>query len=74
MNATAPSARAAPAPASRPTRFPPTRSRSYIRKPANVMPPYVEKVLGDQDVRDMQAYLASIPQPPPLKDIRLLAP
>ena len=33
------------------------------------MPPYVEKVLGDQDVRDIYAYLATIPQPPPLKDI-----
>ena len=47
---------------------------AYIRKPANVMPPYVEKVLGDSDVRDIQAYLASIPQPKPLKDIPLLAP
>jgi mono/diheme cytochrome c family protein len=46
----------------------------YIRKPADVMPPYVEKVLDDQAVRDVQAYLASIPQPPPVKDIRLLAP
>jgi mono/diheme cytochrome c family protein len=47
---------------------------AYIRKPTNVMPPYVESVAGDQDVRDMQAYLASIPQPRPLKDIPLLAP
>jgi mono/diheme cytochrome c family protein len=46
----------------------------YIRKPTAVMPPYVEKVAGDQDVQDIQAYLASIPQPPPLKDIPLLAP
>jgi mono/diheme cytochrome c family protein len=46
----------------------------YIRQPVDLMPPYVEKVLGDQDVRDLQAYLAGIPQPAPLKDIRLLAP
>jgi mono/diheme cytochrome c family protein len=46
---------------------------SYIRKPANVMPPYVGKVLNDQDVRDIQAYLASIKPPKPLKDIPLLA-
>jgi len=46
----------------------------YIRKPADVMPPYAEKVLDDQAVRDLQAYLASVPQPPSLKDIRLLAP
>jgi mono/diheme cytochrome c family protein len=47
---------------------------SYVRKPANVMPPYVEKVLNDQDVRDIQAYLVSIKPPKPLKDIPLLAP
>jgi mono/diheme cytochrome c family protein len=45
---------------------------SYIRKPANVMPPYVEKVLSDQGVRDIQAYLASIKPPKPVKDIPLL--
>jgi mono/diheme cytochrome c family protein len=46
---------------------------SSIRKPVNVMPPYVEKVVNDQDVRDIQAYLASIKPPKPLKDIPLLA-
>jgi mono/diheme cytochrome c family protein len=46
----------------------------YIRKPAEVMPPYVEKVFDDQAVRDVQAYLASIPPPSQVKDIRLLAP
>lgn len=46
----------------------------YIRKPANVMPPYAQTVVGDQDVRDIQAYLASIPRPPPLTDIPMLAP
>jgi ubiquinol-cytochrome c reductase cytochrome c subunit len=46
----------------------------YIRKPAAVMPPYVEKVVSDQDVRDIQAYLASINRPPLFKDIKLLAP
>jgi ubiquinol-cytochrome c reductase cytochrome c subunit len=47
---------------------------AYIRKPANVMPPYTASVLGDSDVRDIQAYLATIPQPKPFKDIPLLAP
>ena len=46
----------------------------YIRNPTNVMPPYVEKVLGDQDVRDIHAYLASIPPPPARKDVPLLNP
>ncbi|HET6307944.1 MAG TPA: cytochrome c [Rhodopila sp.] len=46
---------------------------SYIRTPANVMPPYVEKVLDDQDVRDIHAYLTGIKPPRPVKDIPLLA-
>jgi len=45
----------------------------YIRHPAAVMPPYVETLVGDADVRDIQAYLASLPQPKPLNDIPLLA-
>lgn len=44
----------------------------YIRNPANVMPPYVQSVLGDADVGDIHAYLASIKPPPKLQDIPLL--
>lgn len=43
-----------------------------LRRPINVMPAYAETVLSDRDVADIHAYLASVPQPPPLKDIPLL--
>ena len=42
---------------------------AYIRNPAGEMPPYASKVVSDADVRDIRAYLASIPQPPAVKDI-----
>lgn len=44
----------------------------YIRNPADVMPPYIEKVLDNRDVSDIRAYLASIPPSPQLKEIPLL--
>jgi mono/diheme cytochrome c family protein len=62
------------APRLAPDPFPATALSAYIRKPAGVMPPYAQTVLGDQDAADIQAYLASIPQPAALKDIPLLAP
>jgi mono/diheme cytochrome c family protein len=43
-----------------------------LRKPLNQMPAYSEKTLSDRDVADIHAYLASIPAPPPVKDIPLL--
>ena len=46
--------------------------RNYIRQPSGQMPPYTSKVVSDQDVADIYAYLKSIPQPPPAKDIPLL--
>lgn len=42
---------------------------SYIRNPANIMPPYSAKVLSDQDAADIHAFLASIKSPPPVKDL-----
>jgi|SRR5665213_428624 len=47
---------------------------TYIRKPAGGMPPYTSKVMSDADVADVRAYLASIPEPPAVKDIPLLKP
>jgi mono/diheme cytochrome c family protein len=44
----------------------------YIRNPANVMPPYIQAVLGDTEVGDIHAYLASIKPAPKLQDIPLL--
>jgi ubiquinol-cytochrome c reductase cytochrome c subunit len=43
-----------------------------LRQPLNVMPAYSDKALSDRDIADIHAYLASIPQPKPVKDIPLL--
>ena len=45
---------------------------SYVRHPANQMPPYASKAISDQDLTDIYAYLKSIPLPPKGKDIPLL--
>jgi len=47
---------------------------AYVRKPAGGMPPYVSRVMSDAELEDVRAYLASIPEPPPLKSIALLNP
>lgn len=43
-----------------------------VRNPANAMPPFSAKVLSDQDVKDIHAYLASIPAPPSVASIPAL--
>src|ERR1700728_5504795 len=40
---------------------------AYVRHPAGTMPPFTSKVVSDQDLTDIQAYLASVPAPPPAK-------
>lgn len=45
---------------------------AYIRQPTGQMPPYTSKVVSDQEVADIYAYLQSVPAPPPVKDIPLL--
>ncbi len=45
---------------------------AYVRSPMGQMPPYTSKVVSDADLRDIRAYLASIPEPPPAKSIPLL--
>lgn len=47
---------------------------ALVREPLNQMPGYSEKVLSDQDVADIYAYLSSVPRPPAVKDITLLQP
>jgi mono/diheme cytochrome c family protein len=42
--------------------------------PASTMPTFSEKVIPDSDLRDMWAYLNSIPPAPAVKDIPLLQP
>ena len=45
---------------------------AYVRHPAGSMPPFTAKVVSDQDLTDIHAFLASVPAPPPAKDIPLL--
>ena len=44
----------------------------YVRQPAGEMPPYTNKVVSDQELADMYAYLRSLPQPPSAKTIPIL--
>jgi mono/diheme cytochrome c family protein len=44
----------------------------YIRKPTGAMPAFSETVLSDQEVKDIYAYLKTMPAPKPVKDIPLL--
>lgn len=44
----------------------------YVRHPSGEMPPYTAKVVSDKDLADIYAFLESIPQPPPAKNIPLL--
>jgi len=46
--------------------------QSYVRSPANQMPPYSSKAVPDQDLADIYSFLKSIPTPPKGKDIPLL--
>lgn len=41
----------------------------YTRMPRGEMPPYTEKVLSDQDMADMHAFLEGRPQPPAVRDV-----
>jgi mono/diheme cytochrome c family protein len=44
---------------------------AYVRSPAQ-MPAYREKVMSDAQLADVWAYLKTIPESPPAKDIPLL--
>ena len=44
----------------------------YVRAPAGQMPAYKEKVISDQELTDIWAYLQSLPKPKAVKDIPLL--
>lgn len=49
------------------------RFAQYIRAP-RVMPPYTAKVASEQDLADIYAFLMSVPPPPDVDSIPLLAP
>jgi mono/diheme cytochrome c family protein len=44
----------------------------YVRQPAGEMPPYTAKVVSEQELADIYAFLQSIPQPPAATSIALL--
>jgi ubiquinol-cytochrome c reductase cytochrome c subunit len=44
---------------------------SYVRKPTGEMPPYTAKVVSDQELADIYAFLKSRPHPPAAKDLPL---
>ena len=46
----------------------------YLRSPRGEMPPYKAKVMSDQDVADVYAFLQTLPTPPPLSSLPLLQP
>jgi mono/diheme cytochrome c family protein len=45
----------------------------YVRAPTGQMPPYTAKVVSDQDLADIYAYLKSFPPPAPASSIPLLS-
>jgi mono/diheme cytochrome c family protein len=44
----------------------------YVRQPTGEMPPYTKKVVSDQELADIYAYLQSIPPPPAARSIPIL--
>ena len=44
----------------------------YVRRPSGSMPAYSEKMLSDQELTDILAYLRSMPPAKPVSDIPLL--
>ena len=44
----------------------------YLRRPSGAMPAFTEKVISDQELTDVHAYLKSLPAAVPARDIPLL--
>ena len=47
---------------------------TYVRRPSDRMPNYPERVVSDEQLGHIHAYLQSRPMPPPVKSIPLLQP
>jgi mono/diheme cytochrome c family protein len=45
---------------------------TFVRNTSREMPPYSDKVLSDQALADIYAYLQSVPRPPDVKGVPLL--
>jgi mono/diheme cytochrome c family protein len=52
--------------------FPLAAFMAYVRKPTGEMPPYTNKVLRDEDLSDIHAFLSSLPQASKPDDVPLL--
>lgn len=50
------------------------RFSQYVRNPSGDMPPYTEKVLSNQDLADIYAFVQARPRPPAVNSIPQLAP
>jgi mono/diheme cytochrome c family protein len=44
----------------------------YVRRPTGAMPAYIDKVITDEELADIWAYLKTLPAPKAVKDIPLL--
>ena len=44
----------------------------YVRRPSGAMPAYIDKVITDQELADIYAYVKTLPAPKLAKDIPLL--
>lgn len=56
-----------------PDPLPFARFVAYCRAPRGEMPPYTAKVMSDQDLADVYAFLQTRPRPPAVRAIPLLA-
>jgi mono/diheme cytochrome c family protein len=57
-----------------PNPLPLPRFMAYVRNPAGDMPPFTAKVISDEELQKIYAFVQSRPAPPPVRDIPLLAP
>ena len=57
-----------------PNPIPFPRFAAYVRNPSGDMPPFTAKVISDDDLASIYAFLQARPAPPPVRDIPLLAP
>ena len=49
-----------------------TAFSKYVRQPTDQMPPYTVKVVTDQELADIYAFVSGIPPPPAAKGIPIL--
>ena len=54
--------------------IPMQRFLTYVRNPTRDMPPFTAKVISDQELTSIYAFLQARPVPPPVNTIPLLAP